>query len=68
MYRNPYNRETDPENWRRWNVGEEDGSRGMPKRGTSVAYRNGYNFGVCHRALFNAANWVYKSPEKRRPS
>ncbi|RJQ33721.1 hypothetical protein C4568_03940 [Candidatus Parcubacteria bacterium] len=50
-YTNPYDRETDHQNWHRWNIGEEDGSRQMEPRGKSVAYKDGYNAGRSNAAL-----------------
>lgn len=59
FYTNPYNRIRDYKNWMRWNVGEEDGSRGMLPRGESIAYKDGYNAGHYHRLLqLNAASFA----------
>ena len=66
MYRNPYDKTSDHENWHRWNIGEEDGSRGMEPRGVSVAYKDGYNAGKCHLALFTSTNWELPTPRKGR--
>ncbi len=50
-YKNPYNTSADPENWMRWNIGEEDGSREVDPRGHSVAYKDGYNAGRAHAMI-----------------
>lgn len=60
-YRNPYDRASDERNWHRWNIGEEDGSRNMPSRGKSIAYKDGYNAGRYHAAL------LVNFPEKATP-
>ena len=44
-YTNPHDPVTDHKNWERWNIGEEDGSRGLKPRGKSAAYRHGYDMG-----------------------
>lgn len=63
-YRNPYDRDKDPKNWHRWNIGEEDGSRGMPPQGRSVAYKDGYNAGAYYRLLANAFGARERDAEK----
>ncbi len=64
-YTNPYDREKEPENWRRWNIGEEDGSRNLQPRGRSVAYKDGFNAGTCNRQVQEITNTI---PPSSRPA
>lgn len=67
MYTNPYDRGQETKNWMRWNVGEEDGSRGLAPRGKSVAYKDGYNAGVCNRQLFHVTFVTNDTVTKNTP-